>query len=336
MEAMVNSEERPRQAERLADEVLFPAANAVDLADRIPPEHLDLLAREGYYGLAAAGPYDIRIAGAMVETFASGCLATTFVWIQHHGAVIAAASSERPGIAERWLEPLTRGELRGGIALAGVRPGTERLRVRATDDGYVLDGHVPWVTGWDMIDVLHLAAVDENDIVHFLLVDARESATLAVRPLQLVAVQASRTVNVAFDGHLVPADRLASTRPYPEWAASEAAGSALNGFLALGLVRRCDRLLDGEPFAAELAACREALMTADAAAVPAARAAASELALRATARLAVHTGSRSVLRDHHAQRLIREAAFLLVFGTRPGIRDALLARLGPRAIDGRE
>ena len=41
----------------------------------------------------------------------------------------------------------------------------------------------------------------------------------------------------------------------------------------------------------------------------------------------MHAGSRSVLTDHHAQRLYREAGFLLVFGTRPAIKQELLGRL---------
>jgi alkylation response protein AidB-like acyl-CoA dehydrogenase len=32
--------------------------------------------------------------------------------------------------------------------------------------------------------------------------------------------------------------------------------------------------------------------------------------------------------DQHAQRLVREAQFLLVFGSRPAIKSALLRRLG--------
>ncbi|CAN5890841.1 hypothetical protein BH23ACT10_BH23ACT10_16220 [soil metagenome] len=50
------------------------------------------------------------------------------------------------------------------------------------------------------------------------------------------------------------------------------------------------------------------------------------LAVRVTAALVADTGSRSVLSDSHAQRLAREA-LLLVFGTRPAIRDALRRRL---------
>jgi hypothetical protein len=42
----------------------------------------------------------------------------------------------------------------------------------------------------------------------------------------------------------------------------------------------------------------------------------------------VGDGSRSVTVDQHAQRLAREALFLLVFGSRPGIKSALLRRLG--------
>ncbi|MFC7248027.1 acyl-CoA dehydrogenase family protein [Catellatospora aurea] len=322
---------RARAAE-IADEVLFPAALAVDAADRIPASHLDLLAAEGFYGVAAPADgsgMDFPLAAALVETFASGCLTTAFVWLQHHGPVLAAAHSDRPGIRETWLEPLTKGLRRAGIALAGLRSRTAPMRVRATDGGYLLAGAVPWVTGWNMIDTLYTAARDEHDDVHFLFVDAADAPTLTTTPLELVAVQASRTVDVRFDGHFVPADRLVDLQAYEKWSSSDASGSALNGFLALGVVNRCCRLLGPSPLDAELAAARAALLAADAAAVPAARAAASDLVLRATAQLTVRTGARAVLRDDHAQRLLREAAFLLVFGNRPAIRDALLARLGP-------
>ena len=61
--------------------------------------------------------------------------------------------------------------------------------------------------------------------------------------------------------------------------------------------------------------------------MPTARAAASELALRAAATLVAAAGARSIIAGEHPQRLLREAAFLLVFGSRPGIRTELLDRL---------
>jgi alkylation response protein AidB-like acyl-CoA dehydrogenase len=44
-------------ARELADEVLFPTANEVDALPIVPTERLDVLAEEGWYGLAAPAEY---------------------------------------------------------------------------------------------------------------------------------------------------------------------------------------------------------------------------------------------------------------------------------------
>ena len=82
------------------------------------------------------------------------------------------------------------------------------------------------------------------------------------------------------------------------------------------------------------AACRRQLddaVTASPDAMAQARAAACELAVRAAAALAVRDGSRSATVGQHPPRLAREALFLLVFGSRPPIKQALAGLLsGPR------
>lgn len=106
-----------------------------------------------------------------------------------------------------------------------------------------------------------------------------------------------------------------------------------NGFLALGVAGRAittigqDRV--GSALAGELARVRDRLLVAGADDAPAARADASELALRAAGALAVHQGSQSVLAGSDADRLVREALLLLTFATRPTIRAQLLTRLSP-------
>jgi len=40
---------------------------------------------------------------------------------------------------------------------------------RRVDGGYLLAGDAPWVTGWDMVDTLYVAARDEDTIVWALL-----------------------------------------------------------------------------------------------------------------------------------------------------------------------
>jgi hypothetical protein len=90
---------------------------------------------------------------------------------------------------------------------------------------------------------------------------------------------------------------------------------------------RCCRLIGPGPLNAELDAARAALDTGTPETLPPARAAAAELALRAAATVTVTTGSRAVLAGAQGQRLVREATFLLVFGSRPTIRTDLLRRV---------
>jgi hypothetical protein len=61
--------------------------------------------------------------------------------------------------------------------------------------------------------------------------------------------------------------------------------------------------------------------------MPTARAEASLFALRCATALMAAGAGRAVLRDHHGQRLAREALFLVVQGQTAAIRDAQRAAL---------
>ena len=144
----------------------------------------------------------------------------------------------------------------------------------------------------------------------------------------MTAVAASLTVELRLREHRVAAERVVQRVPHAELLAGDAAGLRLNGSLALGVALRCTRLLGPSPLDAELAAVRAGLGTAGPAGLPAARAAAAALAHRASGALVAATGSAAVRTGSVAERTAREAVFLLVFGSRPAIRAALLDRLG--------
>jgi alkylation response protein AidB-like acyl-CoA dehydrogenase len=316
------------RARAIADDVLFPAAAAADAADLVPQTNLELLAREGFYGIA--GPADVggldlapSTTSAVVEALASGCLTTTFVWLQHRNPVRAIAASETPGLRDRWLATLCRGERRAGIALAGNRPGPPILRATRTQAGDVLlDGEAPWVSGWGLVDVV-LVTARIDDAVVSVLVDAVDTPTLQVERLHLVGANASATVTLRFRQHIVPAERVVGEEPHAHVLARDADGLRLNGSLALGVADRCCRLMGPTAFDEQLTAVRRALDDATTEGLPDARAAASDLAMRAATALTVAHGSRSILIDQHPERLAREALFLLVFGSRPPIRAEL-------------
>ena len=114
---------------RLADDLLFPEAMRVDEMDVLPVAQLDALAAEGLYGApvpAQAGGLglDLRAACTVTEELASGCLTTTFVWLQHRGLAMTLAAGGTPAaLRDQWLGPVCRGQARGGAALAGIIPG---------------------------------------------------------------------------------------------------------------------------------------------------------------------------------------------------------------------
>lgn len=334
---------------RISDDLLAPAAADVDVHGRFPADHLDRLAASGLYGLA--GPVssgglgaDRETSNRVVEELARGCLSTTFVWLQHLGVLRALAAAAAAGGQHLGplLTSLCSGRVRAGVAVGGVRPGSAPLRARPSGTGWVLDGSVPWVTGWGLIDVLHVAALDEAGDVVWFLVDVPRTGSavsgattsMSAQLLPLTAVQASRTVTLQLRAHPVRAEALTSRTTYAEWQAADLTGLRGNGSLALGLAARCaHQHREGvpRPLAERIDLTRAALDKADAVADPTllaqARAGAALLAWTAAASLVVDAGSRSVLTGCAPDRATREAAFLLVFATRPAIRESLAAGL---------
>ena len=108
-------------------------------------------------------------------------------------------------------------------------------------------------------------------------------------------------------------------------------GLRTNGSLALGVAARCCRLIGPSPLDEQLEARRVALDNGTAETLPAARAAAAAFSVQAASALVTKEGSECVVAGSHAERLLREAGLLLVFGSRPSIRRQLLAKLGASA-----
>lgn len=337
------------RARVIADETLFPAALEVERTDTIPPGHFDLLAEEGFYGIAAPGDdgstVDVTTMAGVIETLASGCLATTFTWMQHHGVVRALARTANTPLRDKYLAAATRGELRAGVAYAGAIPRPPRLWATATDGGWLLHGDAPLVTGWGVVDLLLVSARDsaapddESGRIVNLLVDAEAGDGITVTELHLAAANASRTVRLDVADRFVPAEQVVSETAHRDFLAAQHVSARLNGSLALGVAGRCVRLIDeaGQAgTAARLAAERDelrrwldaGLAPGGADPLPGARAATSAFAHRVAGALVAAAGSAGILVPSHAQRLVRESTFTLVAAGRPEIKSALLDVLG--------
>ncbi len=321
----------PAQLAEVAEHFTHGASD-VDRADAIPREHFDRLAAMGLFGAFAPvdmGGLEFSLAELCdcVELLASACLASTFVWIQHFRLLAAALDPSAPAIVADIRQEIVRGQVRGGVALTGLQPGPARLTATPTPEGWTLDGEAPWVSGWGIVDYLVVAARGPDDTVVTFLLDAKDQPGLTVTRRHLAALDASATVKLTFAALSVPSDHVLGHVPYdPTRELPE--GLRVNGSLALGVVRRCCAVIGPSGLDDELLDARATLDGANAETMALARARACELAVRASSALAVHQGSSSVLAASIAERTGREAQVLLTFGSRPAIRQSLLARLG--------
>ncbi len=324
-------------AHKIAENILFPAADRVDADGQIPDSHFEALAADGFYGLAVADEADVTpsVLVEVYETLGGGCLATAFTWLQHHGAVAGLSRSPNSGLRDRYLEGLVDGTFRAGVSMAGTIPVPPLLWARRVDDGYVLDGVAPFVTGWGIVDLLQVSARDEfdNSIVN-VLIPAQSLRGLTAEQLPLIAARGSNTVRLQFDGLAVPRGLVSTFVTPEEFANSQLFASWKNACMAMGITRRAITELetlgvDADPLKEQAALARLDLDAAldGRAKIAEARARTSELAVRAAAALVTAKGSSSLIAGNTAERLMREATFTLVAFGRPAIKTALLERL---------
>ncbi|MCF3124374.1 acyl-CoA/acyl-ACP dehydrogenase [Streptomyces arenae] len=333
---------------RLASDVLAPIAERVD-QEGVPVSSIEAIKRSGLLGVGAPVEYGGSAAPAAVarevaEILAGSCCSTWFVQTQHHTPVMTLARSELP-VRGRLLGPLARGELLSGVAYAQLRV-YPRVPVRVTRErgGWRFDGRVPWYTGWGLNDVMLLAGVTDADEALFAFTEARSQSGLRPsEPMRLAALGASRTVSLDLDGLRVPDEAVALRAPYETWAATDRPKNTNASPAVFGITESALGLLGGGPAEKETAHTlrtrldevrRQAYALTDHP-VPherieerlAVKARAYDLMRTATTAAVVAGGGRAMSLDSRAQRLAREAMFLLVQGQTAEVRDAHLGHL---------
>ncbi|MGW7662223.1 acyl-CoA dehydrogenase family protein [Streptomyces sp. NPDC054756] len=328
------------RARHLAADLLAPQAARVD-QEGVPASHIEAIRRSGLLGVSAPREYGGWAAPAAVarrtaEILAGACCSTWFVQTQHHTPVATLAASDGP-VRERLLGPLARGELLSGVAYAHLR-AYPRTPVRVTGErgGLRFDGRVPWYTGWGLNDVMLLAGITEGGEAVFAFTEATEQPGLRPSaPMRLAALTASHTVSLELDGLWLPPESVALRVPYEEWAVKDRVKTVSASPAVFGITEAALALLDDEvagPLRARLGTVRaRAYELADAPGTDATlaerlalRIDAAELMRTATTAAVVAGGGRSLALTGTAQRLAREALFLLVQGQTAESRGAHL------------
>ncbi|WP_043665926.1 acyl-CoA dehydrogenase family protein [Streptomyces xylophagus] len=331
------------RARHLADDLLTPHAEQVD-QEGVPATHIEAIKQSGLLGVSAPVSYGGSAAPGAVaretaEILAGACCSTWFVQTQHHTPVMTLAKSELP-VRERLLGPLSRGELMSGVAYAHLR-AYPRIPVRVSRErnGWRFDGTVPWYTGWGLNDVMLLAGVTDEDEALFAFTEAREQPGLrASVPMRLAALTASRTVSLELDGLWLPEEAVALRAPYAQWAKTDRPKPTNASPAVFGVAEAALALLDEDtagPLRTRLDKVRRQAYALAEHPVPhehlaerlALRTQAYEVLMTATTAAVVAGGGRSLALTSRAQRLAREALFLLVQGQTAESRAAHLKAL---------
>ncbi|WP_405995482.1 acyl-CoA dehydrogenase family protein [Streptomyces sp. NBC_00986] len=334
------------RARHLADDLLAPHAEQVD-QEGVPASHIEAIKQSGVLGVSAPVAYGGSAAPAAVaretaEILAGACCSTWFVQTQHHTPVLTLTKTELP-VRERLLGPLARGELMSGVAYAHLR-AYPRIPVRVTRErgGWRFDGTVSWYTGWGLNDVMLLAGVTDADEALFAFTEAREQEGLRPSaPMRLAALTASRTVSLELDGLWLPEDAVASRTPYAEWAKGDRPRSTNASPAVFGVAEAALALLDEDtsgPIRTRLDNVRKQAYALAEHPVPhehleerlSLRTQAYEVLMTATTAAVVAGGGRSLSLTNRAQRLAREALFLLVQGQTAESRRVHLKALADR------
>ena len=322
------------RAQAVADRVLVPAAHHVDRGLRPLSDGLRALADAGLFGLAGPtshggldlGPIEAR---RTIAAVGSGCGATFFVWVQHHGVVRTLRASPNEALVEQYLTPMCAGDVLTGVAFAHLRrPGAPAIRAQRTGDGgWQFDGHAPWATSWGVADWFAIAAASDDGEVVWVKVPGHDSPGLRATPLELSVFAHTGTVALTFERYQAAESDVISVADLDDWRRTDRRHAALGQPAVLGVAERAARLLaerhDGDAVdaarrlgdeLAELWSRDDELVGASESVESMSdhRAACLDLARRSTTALLASVGGAGMDLAHPAQRLAREADFYVI------------------------
>ena len=345
---------------QLADEFLRPCAAEADRGGIHGPvaDNIRRLGEAGLFGLGIAPEYgglgaDETTRHEYAEILASACGVTAFTQQQVQTGIKLVTEADNGDLKRELLPALAAGRLRCGVALSHLRRGgTPLVRADQVAGGYKLNGVIPWITGWALLDGFALGAVREDGDHLFVYVDKERhrAALTASAPLPLVVMAASDTVEVEVRDLFIPDDFVLAHRPAEALRQADDNAITVHAALPLGCARGCARYLremaalpgrealSQTAFALtlEIDGCRREALTwnCDCAAHPdykthalRARATANVLALRAAHATVIATGGRAHLVTSAPQRLLREAQFYGTAVQTPEIQAGTLDQL---------
>lgn len=283
----------------------------------------------------------------------SGALA--FLQTQHQSAAAMISQSENIALKQEYLPLMSQGKRLLGIGFSHLRRNGEPfVKAIPITGGFLIEGKVPWVTGWKIFSEFIIAATLPNGEAVFgvvpLVETQQENQGLIsfAEPMELAAMTATNTVAANLQQWFLAREKVVFIKP-KDWIHDNDKKSILKQttFLALGCALAGIDIVEAAnktkslPFLeesfqdlySEFNDCRQAIREAQEDVNLALvekhklRGWAIALAVRcAHAAITISSGAAN-LKFHPAQRVYREALVFTVSGQTQAIKEATLQRL---------
>ena len=211
-------EELVSTVRRFVERDVVPVASELEHADEYPEDIVATMRDLGLFGVTIPEEYgglglDLLTYIGVIEELAAGWMSLSGILNTH---VMCANLLKGNGTEEqrkRLLPRLASGEIRGALSLSEPDAGsdTSALRCKAVRDGdeFVVTGTKTWVTNGVRAGLVALAARTDEGITCFMVEKEpgeRYGGISVSRNIGKMGYKGIETVEMAWDGHRVPAD----------------------------------------------------------------------------------------------------------------------------------
>ncbi len=167
--------------------------------------------------------------------------ALVFLQTQHQSAASMLASCNNKTLQKQYLPYLKTGKKLVGVGFSHLRrPGQPMVKAVKLDQGYLLSGEVPWITGFNFFDnfIIGASLPDGQELYGILPFESQiQSSGGSIKfssPLELIAMQATNTVTAKLDNWLLEKELVINIKPRDSIHQNSRKKIMDHGFFALG------------------------------------------------------------------------------------------------------
>jgi len=189
----------------------------------------------------------------------SGALA--FLQTQHQSAANFIVNCDNKSLQQEYLPHMGKGEVLVGVGFSQLRRhGEPILQATPVTGGYLLEGDVPWITGYGFFDDFIVGATlpEGQELYGIVPLHCMENKFNISRLMELAVMGSTNTVSAKFNGYFLGCDRVLSIESPRSIDLYSQQNVLHHGFFALGCARAALDIIEQAYYKKELIFIKDA------------------------------------------------------------------------------